>query len=391
MRDFHCDPDLTAYPSLGSIDRRLLHCRRVLLDAFSAVIPRLLGLSHIFTSCRAAIPPAVKVSRMNDLLPAHLVTSRRWGTANVTFNRYAANAFAKDKAAPHAKSLLSQLVDQLADRGIASLNRTRVPWHVSLVGEGALDAGGPGRELFAEVCMEVMHPALDLFIQIDSLSPNPEGAESLFVYVGGLIGVAYTRKLPQPFSFAGIELFPNGATVVVSPERKEEFVRRATKLRLKELKPALNAIRRRFSEIFPADAAALLLPWELELMVCCPVETPVEELNKLCEIEKGEHPKMLWKVLAHFTSDERRRFIKFASGRTALPPPGRTWDSKLQITFGGSPMRLPTAQTCSSQITIPKYPNETIMAAKLRQAISFTGTIEIDGNGASLSTIARFT
>jgi hypothetical protein len=37
------------------------------------------------------------------------------------------------------------------------------------------------------------------------------------------------------------------------------------------------------------------------------------------------------------------------------------------------------AGVCGSQITIPKYEDEATMAAKIRQAIAFTGTFENDG------------
>jgi hypothetical protein len=47
-----------------------------------------------------------------------------------------------------------------------------VPWHVDLLGEGATDAGGLARDLFTQMCLEIIHPSTGLFV----MTPNKPAA-----------------------------------------------------------------------------------------------------------------------------------------------------------------------------------------------------------------------
>ena len=192
------------------------------------------------------------------------------------------------------------------------------------------------------------------------------------------------------------ELIPGGSNELVTFERKEEFLQLCRKFRLKEFNAQLEELRSGFNSFFPSSVAAILAPWELELLICGDNQVPVADLKRLCTFSRDEQAiQMLWKVLESFTAEERLLFIKFACGRMGLPPPGSSWGTNIQIIFKANskpdPMKpLPTATTCASQIIIPRYSTEEWMAKKIRTAITFGADIDQD-HRANISEVSQFT
>jgi hypothetical protein len=88
------------------------------------------------------------------------------------------------------------------------------PWRVKFVEESAIDAGGPGRELFFEIATSIFEPSSNLFI------PSPNGRyhtgdfrgvfvpyslipqERLYWAIGVFLGIVVRCGLPQPLPFA---------------------------------------------------------------------------------------------------------------------------------------------------------------------------------------------
>ena len=265
--------------------------------------------------------------------------------------------------------------------------------------------------------------------------------QQMFIYSGVLMTIAFISRLPQPFKFAefvwahftgaqmtiediysidkpfetlmkqidrgemdeaelerrgltftvydthgdSIELFPGGGGVRVTVERLPEYAQMCKKFRIREMKQQLDWLKEGISYFFPPDALFLLSPWELELIVCGDNSVSVSELKKHCRFDsKDKSSKMLWQVLESFSSEERMLFIKFATGRMGLPPPGSKWHSDLTISWvqtnvrDDAAMPLPTAATCSSTIRIPRYSTEEWMAKKIRAAIVFGVDIDTD-------------
>jgi E3 ubiquitin-protein ligase HERC1 len=193
-----------------------------------------------------------------------------------------------------------------------------------------------------------------------------------------------------------VPLVPGGSAIRVTFNHRREFIQRAQKFRLREFTTQLAAMRHGFSEFFAPAVASLLSPWELELFVCGPPVVDISELRKNCQVERSDHEQMLWRVLETFSNEDRMLFIKFGSGRMSLPPPGMSWSQKLRIDFRSYDDRpdarkpLPTAGTCGSQIHIPRYRSEEVMAQKIRAAIRFGGDIEQD-HSANLRDLSEFT
>jgi hypothetical protein len=164
-----------------------------------------------------------------------------------------------------------------------------------------------------------------------------------------------------------------------------EYAQMCKKFRLREMQKQLDWLKKGISYFSPPDALFLLSPWELELIVCGDNSVPVTELKKHCRFDqKDKSSVMLWHVLESFSAEERMVFIKFATGRMGLPPPGAQWPSDLMIVWVLSNLRddtvmlLPTVAICSSTIRIPRNASEEWMAKKIRAAIVFGVDIDAD-------------
>jgi len=173
-------------------------------------------LDKIFSSCRAAISTEIKAQLLKDNVINKLSNSDK---ANLRFNRFKANIFHSDPTASNGESILSQTIRQIPEKEIDRLQtRASPPWHVDLIGEGATDAGGPGRDLFSEQCMEIMHPSLSLFVPTPNTRVDPKSSKNLlipmpasqisektrleYMYSGVFMALCYSSRLPEPFKFA---------------------------------------------------------------------------------------------------------------------------------------------------------------------------------------------
>jgi hypothetical protein len=93
------------------------------------------------------------------------------------------------------------MIPQLPKSALIKLAQPDTPWRVALEGEGAADAGSPGRDLFAEITNECLQPCLSLFISSENgMIPNPLCKNTdRFFYFGALIAISIISKLLQPF------------------------------------------------------------------------------------------------------------------------------------------------------------------------------------------------
>ncbi|EAX94171.1 hypothetical protein TVAG_315770 [Trichomonas vaginalis G3] len=468
---------LASNPSIATISQQLLRCRVFLFYSLDQCIGDIVKvvefgsegslLNNIFNSCRAAVATQFKMKTLenvvlngrNDDMPLPFYR----------FNRFKAALHRARPTNPNGESILSQFIHQTTIEKIPALKRASVPWRVDLVGEGATDLGGPGRDLFTEACMEIMDPSMQLFIQTpnkrrkiataqDYLIPNPSPltpqSRDFFFYAGVLMTICYTSRLPEPFKFARfvwnsltqrpvtlddiyeidsnfkqfilsiensssmspqdfhstymlnftaenslgsiVELIPGGSLVPVTFDRRLEFLAKIKKFRVKEFNESLEQLRRGFNFFFPAPAASILAPWELELIICGDNECPIEDMKRNCSFPANDPSStMLWDALEGFTPEERMLFIKFGTGRMGLPPPGSKWMTPLQIQFKMSEAQdaqkpLPTAMTCNSTMIIPRYSSVEMMAKKIRTAITFGADIQQD-HAANFDDVVQFT
>ena len=162
---------------------------------------------------------------------------------SLIFNRFEAekfhNKFTKeggkdeDKSGVFARPLFVQFMEQVDDDSIQLLKvRGAPPFSVNLVGEGAIDGGGPAREIFSSLIIEMMSEHIGMFTynpnrrhknketNQEDLIPNPSSNETELrsefsndverllskglTFCGALIAACIVSALPQPMKLASM-------------------------------------------------------------------------------------------------------------------------------------------------------------------------------------------
>lgn len=189
-----------------------------------------------------------------------------------------------------------------------------------------------------------------------------------------------------------VELIPNGASVNVLSSNVDDRQREldkycnlAIEFRVNEFNPQLKKMKEGFSIFLGEICTQMVTPDELKSYICGSIDIPIQELRQLIQTTNAtpEEEEMLYEVLEEFSVAERMLFIKFATGKMSVPAPGASWNGSLNVEFvklkpKKPPYRLPLAATCSSTVSIPRYPTKEILAEKLRTAITYGSDIVLD-------------
>ncbi len=81
--------------------------------------------------------------------------------------------------------------------------------------------------------------------------------------------------------------------------------------------------------------------------------------------------QLFWKVLASLTQEEQSGFVRFAWGRSRLPPK-HAWFKDMQISRRNTGEdSLPASHTCFFSIELPPYKSEAAMRKGLLTAIHY--------------------
>jgi hypothetical protein len=311
-----------------------------------------------------------------------------------------------------ANTFFDQMIKQIPIGQIINLHRPgKAPWKVELAHERGVDIGGPGRDMFAKVCEELMIPQLNLF----TLTPNGrnhEGANqevlipvaardrNQFVYVGALLAVAVISNLPQQFKFSRLlwaflssgklsiadvnendetfresvahirqcesstdfdelgSLVPTdwAGNEIMLPkplfQTKDQFCSLWEKARIDELLPSLTAIKQGFDMLIKPSLMVQFGALEVERLVCGEMDFPMQRMEEILSAERNDQDDLnkLLEVLEKFTVAERFQFLLFATGQASLPSPG-TEEIEISVEFrNGS--KLLEAHTCSRSIVV---------------------------------------
>jgi HECT-domain (ubiquitin-transferase) len=166
------------------------------------------------------------------------------------------------------------------------------------------------------------------------------------------------------------ELEPGSRDRVVRFHNRLEYCKLVERAKAKEFDLQVSAIERGMAEVSPMRILKLFSWQQLEVLVA---GSPLFdfELWKQKTEASGLTSKTLdlfWKVMASFSSKEQSGFIRFAWGRSRLPPP-KDFTTKMKLIFGQG--KLPVAHTCFFSIELPEYATEAEMRTGLLTAINF--------------------
>lgn len=183
------------------------------------------------------------------------------------------------------------------------------------------------------------------------------------------------------FAEDGVELMPDGASVIVTSENVKEYARLLSEeVVCGAVRAELAAVLAGFHEVVPEK---LLKECGVTFSTLGMLFSGVAELDASswrdhAEVRAAGVPKQtaaqvarwLWAILLEWPKEERSTLLAFSSGCSRLPAVGFAGlDPLFCVEVVPKSGQLPTAHTCFNCITIPAYASKEVLADKLALAI----------------------
>eukprot|EP01122_Echinamoeba_exundans_P000591 TRINITY_DN10518_c0_g1_i1.p1 TRINITY_DN10518_c0_g1~~TRINITY_DN10518_c0_g1_i1.p1 ORF type:complete len:1704 (-),score=351.99 TRINITY_DN10518_c0_g1_i1:7-5118(-) len=182
------------------------------------------------------------------------------------------------------------------------------------------------------------------------------------------------------------ELVAGGADHGLTQANLPEYVQLVTKAVMEEgIQKQFDAFKRGFDSIFPIRSIAFFAVEELDSLLCGSMQDHQPwDRQTILENSKFDHGYSassravgyLVEVLTELTPEQRRKFLKFATGSTRLPPRGFK-DMNPKLTFvrkevdpSSSPDDyMPSVNTCFGYLKLPEYSSKEVLKKRLIFAI----------------------
>eukprot|EP00826_Nyctotherus_ovalis_P052627 TRINITY_DN670_c0_g2_i1.p1 TRINITY_DN670_c0_g2~~TRINITY_DN670_c0_g2_i1.p1 ORF type:complete len:436 (+),score=87.30 TRINITY_DN670_c0_g2_i1:652-1959(+) len=196
---------------------------------------------------------------------------------------------------------------------------------------------------------------------------------------------AITQKSSITYSEEQIELKPNGSSIPLNEETKEEFISLFCDYYLKKsVESQFTELAFGFFSVVPGDVLAVLDCHELELLLCGEQEISLSDWRAntvYADCYENNHRviEWFWRILSKLTSKELESFLQFCTGSTRPPAEGFAGLTNLNelCLFTIAPMDymnngtdFPVAHTCFNKLELPLYPTEEDMEKAMRLVIA---------------------
>eukprot|EP00929_Paragymnodinium_shiwhaense_P011782 TRINITY_DN11801_c0_g2_i1.p1 TRINITY_DN11801_c0_g2~~TRINITY_DN11801_c0_g2_i1.p1 ORF type:complete len:615 (+),score=85.79 TRINITY_DN11801_c0_g2_i1:151-1995(+) len=173
------------------------------------------------------------------------------------------------------------------------------------------------------------------------------------------------------------ELFPGGATTVVTEENKAEYLQLLCEYYLcGETEQQIKMVLQGFWEILPQEdlLAVGLTPRELALLIagypCLDVSDWQAHTKIIVDDADVEVVTWFWEILEEMDAVDRAKVLHFSTGSSRLPATGfAAVTPQFDLCIRGDPEQLPHAHTCGNQLVLPKYTSRQQLLEKLRIAL----------------------
>jgi hypothetical protein len=165
------------------------------------------------------------------------------------------------------------------------------------------------------------------------------------------------------------ELVPGGASKLVTYDNKNAFCDAMLLARLAEFDKQTAAIKRGMVDIIPMRLLKLFSWQQVEVLVSGDPKIDIELWKSRTDCNVSARcAQLFWKVMESLTNKEQSAFIRFAWGRSRLPP-AKDFTVRMRLTpLSGT---LPIAHTCFFSIEMPDYETEEDMRHGLLTVINF--------------------
>ncbi len=185
----------------------------------------------------------------------------------------------------------------------------------------------------------------------------------------------FTDKMPFVFSGSdGVERELGsfgGRKRMVTFANRIEYCDAVVAARLSEFDAAVIAIRKGLGEVVPLRMLMLFSALQLEELVCGSPTFDIDLWKSNTETSglSASTVTLFWKVMASLPQKDQAGFVRFAWGRSRLPP-AKEFHVKMRLTSGGR-ATLPVSHTCFFSVELPEYKTEEEMRHGILTAIHF--------------------
>ena len=155
-----------------------------------------------------------------------------------------------------------------------------------------------------------------------------------YIYTFGIHTCTPADYIPTHLHRSEMELFPGGSAEFVVYDTREQFCDLLQDYRLHEFDAQINAIARGLYAIVPRNTLLLLTWREFEILVCGNPSFDMDfwraHTTYSGYAEDDVTITLFWKVLESLTQEEQSGFVRFAWGRSRLPPKN-AWFKDMQV------------------------------------------------------------
>jgi hypothetical protein len=148
-----------------------------------------------------------------DLVTSEIVNGPPDSFASFTIDRHAAHQLVLAGRGDSSKSVISQLSSVFRKIGVSHLQCKKRPWKVKFLGEYAIDAGGPTRELMTETASSIFEATSklaiptpnnrrqvgqfrDTFIPFDKVNRRTDDFKAIGNFLGVVLRTGFSQDLP---------------------------------------------------------------------------------------------------------------------------------------------------------------------------------------------------
>lgn len=181
-----------------------------------------------------------------------------------------------------------------------------------------------------------------------------------------------------------IDLIKNGQSTKVTFKDLQMYIKLYKEFLINEINDQVSMIRKGIFDILKEGLSSLLTPEDLEEYICGSPELNLQLLREKTRYDscESDSPYIInfWKALESFSEEEKRKYLRFVSGRTRLPDPRNIpFEHKITLHQMNRPdQQMPTSSTCYFTLNLPNYSTYEILREKLRYVINNCSAIDTD-------------
>ena len=244
----------------------------------------------------------------------------------------------------------------------------------------------PRRSLWARVPLR----GVDCLHQPHSSFPSfPLPCQSGTLRLSSSLGyLSRTRRggSPDDGSLPPLELFPGGSKVDVTHTNRLRYINLVAKHYLHDrIRRQSGAFFHGLYQVIPNALLGIFSAPELQVLISGTLNgISTADLRNNCEyngyFSADTHIRRFWTVFDSFDDEDKGRLIKFVTSCERPPSLGfvdLTPPFTIQRVDCSDDSRLPTASTCFNVLKLPTYSSQSILKAKLQQAIRSASGFEL--------------